>query len=995
MEKQEIPDDPVLGRTLVQGASAPDSSGYLWPVLLQVREEVSSRMLGVLSIIGGIALLVYLPGMVKAGAFEEVGAVLVMVVVDIILAAYPRLPVSLRGGWVVVNFVVGGSLALLWGGDRGAVAAMYIGATLSATVLLGRRVAATVFWVATMLIAVVAWREDHGLPPIGGHLLSTYDLNSEAGWLGLWTLCSLVSVGLGLGIELMLRSLRQSTEEQIALSERAQATLQALLEVRERQNLLREQMLESELARFRTERALADALFALSGGFWETEMQTGVTTWSAGMYDLLGYTPGEVVPSLEMWRARTHPDDYEKMMSGPLQERAVMEYRALLPGGEIRYLRSSMSVVFDESGQPKLLRGLVTDNTEEHAQATRMARLAEIANRTANAVVITNPDIEIEWVNEAFIRLTGWNLPEVAGKNPGSFLQGPHTDPAARAKFRSAIQASVPFDEEILNYHRDGHQYWVRIEGFPTWNSDGRPSGYIAVETDITAQRIQERRDVLEQQIAAIFLECDDIQQASERVTQALVQELDIRLAQVWLVEPGNSRLVWLAGAAAESCGPAGQSFLECSQTLAFTAGERPIPGVGVPGVAWGQRRSFSLPLLNAIGPDGRRSRRAEVAEASGIHTFFATPVMGSIGVVGVIEIGGTSHYPGHELLPTLIERVASQLASFWARQDSRRAFEALFAGSPDALLLADIHGVVVGTNTRANRLFGEVVGRPLVGVLAGTEEALQMLRSMPSPSESSTDGKLRTVEAQGIGGRFWAEVSVALPTPNSPVGIISVRDLTERYQMEETIRNSLKEKELLLREIHHRVKNNLQIISSLLSLQARATPGESARGALEESVFRVRSMSLVHQLLYGNDQLDRIDIGEFTRRLAASLQQSLAPNAVLTLSAAHVDVPVDIAVPCGLVINEILTNSFKHGRSADGICTIRISVRANPDGFTLELQDDGPGLREGAEKGNTLGMKLIRSLVQQLHATNTLHPGPGCHLTLKVPLLTADRPAG
>ena len=123
------------------------------------------------------------------------------------------------------------------------------------------------------------------------------------------------------------------------------------------------------------------------------------------------------------------------------------------------------------------------------------ARLAMVASRTSNAVIITDALGVISWVNEGFTRMTGWRLEEVLGRRPGAFLQGPDTDPSAVDRMRRAIRAAKPFVVELRNYHRDGRAYWVRVDAEPVHDAEGTLSNYIAIETDVTDRIEQERRE--------------------------------------------------------------------------------------------------------------------------------------------------------------------------------------------------------------------------------------------------------------------------------------------------------------------------------------------------------------------------------------------------------------------------------------------------------------------------------------------------------------------
>lgn len=187
----------------------------------------------------------------------------------------------------------------------------------------------------------------------------------------------------------------------------------------------------------------------------------------------------------------------------------------------------------------------------------------------------------------------------------------------------------------------------------------------------------------------------------------------------------------------------------------------------------------------------------------------------------------------------------------------------------------------------------------------------------------------------------------------------------------ENKILESLEEKKVLLREIHHRVKNNLQIISSLLNLQSQYTEDDETQDVLIGSQNRVRSMALIHEKLYGSMSLNRIDFGEYVENLAESLINSyieIPGNVRMHLDIKNVYLNIETAIPCGLMINELISNSLKHGFK-DSKGNIKIEMAPENEEYILKICDDGVGFPEEIDFRNTetLGMQLINSLVKQL----------------------------
>lgn len=203
--------------------------------------------------------------------------------------------------------------------------------------------------------------------------------------------------------------------------------------------------------------------------------------------------------------------------------------------------------------------------------------------------------------------------------------------------------------------------------------------------------------------------------------------------------------------------------------------------------------------------------------------------------------------------------------------------------------------------------------------------------------------------------------------------------------QAQVTIIRSLKEKETLLREIHHRVKNNLQIVSSLLRLQGERMPSQKARDLIEESVMRVQSMALIHQHLYGVESLDHVDLADYTRVLAESLRILLAPSVRLRVDATMAAISINQAIPVGLIVNELLTNAFKYGVAKPGSptarvdegrtgpgCDVRVEVGITDGAIRIAVLDAGPGLPDDLDlkKASSIGLHLIHLLTRQLRGT-------------------------
>jgi PAS domain S-box-containing protein len=236
---------------------------------------------------------------------------------------------------------------------------------------------------------------------------------------------------------------------------------------------------------------------------------------------------------------------------------------------------------------------------------------------------------------------------------------------------------------------------------------------------------------------------------------------------------------------------------------------------------------------------------------------------------------------------------------------------------------------------------------------------------------------------------------SVYLGQKGQVVGVVVVaRDITGRKLAEARLHASLLEKDILLREIHHRVKNNMQVISGLLDLQARSSGNPELIGILNESQTQIQAMSLVHEKLYGSKDFARIDMADYVRTLSRDLFESykLRPGGInLITQTDGVYVDINKAIPCGLILNELISNALKHAFPGEGPGELQIIIRETENAeIEIVVRDNGLGLSDNVDihKPKTVGLHLINGLVKnQLDGQMEVSRGAGTEFRIKFPL--------
>lgn len=325
------------------------------------------------------------------------------------------------------------------------------------------------------------------------------------------------------------------------------------------------------------------------------------------------------------------------------------------------------------------------------------------------------------------------------------------------------------------------------------------------------------------------------------------------------------------------------------------------------------------------------------------------------------------------------------------------RRFEHLVMASRDAIIGINQDGTVWYANPAAEELFGwragEIVGCSIVAVrIVESGNLYNEIARLDSQLPQGGNSEVTATCAGGILRPLWISVSRLSQGSGGGGGwVLAARDLTEKRMVEDKISQSLFEKVILLREVHHRVKNNLQLICSLVRLQSKETSDPIALGMFRKSEERIRSLALVHEKLYRSGSLSRIPFGSYLQDLAHQLSRTcttVASTVRVEASVEDLDVPIDSAITCGLIANELITNSIRHGAIPGKELLIRVGMRLREGRVVLTFGDNGPGsLTEELLRGSTsLGLSLVRTLTAQLHGETSLRIGDGIDITLSFP---------
>ena len=376
-----------------------------------------------------------------------------------------------------------------------------------------------------------------------------------------------------------------------------------------------------------------------------------------------------------------------------------------------------------------------------------------------------------------------------------------------------------------------------------------------------------------------------------------------------------------------------------------------------------------------------------------------------------VVEIVANTYLVGSlEVIQCNVRDVTEREGVQAALHESERRFRLFVESVQDyALFQFDVHGKVTTWNPGGERLLryreNEIVGQPAAVLF--TPEDVSKGEHLKEMETARREGRAEDERwhIRKDGTRFWSSGVVTLVRDDAGGlrGYAKVmRDITERKKIEEELRSALGEKDVLIREIHHRVKNNLQVITSLLNLQSNHMKDPGLVAAFEETEGRVRAIAQIHERLYASDDLAEVEFAAYLTNLTKQLLMLHAtePDQIaLELDVSNLVLRIDQAIPLGLVLNELIVNSLKHGlQGGHGHLQIRLKETKGPDGdgysnearwAEVRIADSGPGLPPGLEisKTKSMGYQLVQLLLRQLHGRMKVGPGPGLEITIEFPV--------
>ncbi|MBD2504380.1 PAS domain S-box protein [Anabaena azotica] len=708
-------------------------------------------------------------------------------------------------------------------------------------------------------------------------------------------------------------------------------------------DITQQKHIEAQLRRNASSLATAQRIAHL--GSWELDLSTQKLIWSEELFHIFGRHPDLGTPSYQQMLDYIHPEDrhhrnfavQQAIAKGQAYE---IEYRFHRGDGSLGYLISRGEVIVNTDGQPCQLIGTILDITERKQTEEQLRNLSDrltLALKSANIGTWDWDTIdEAEWDERMYELYDFHRADRVVTYQDWVDRLHPDDRDMAETSLQEALSGIKEFDPEFRIILNDGSIRFIKASAIVQHNQQGEPERMVGINYDITerkqaeaALRDSENRYATLTEAAPVGIfrldAASNCIYVNERWSVMTARPTQAALGKGWLENIYEQDRIQLL---MDCSDPRGKKF-DIHETCRCEVKYLRPDG----NIAW-----FYIQIVPEINPSGT--------------------IIGYIGTLTDI---------------TVRKQIESEVIH---HRDLR---EAIFNESADALFLVDSDNqLIFDCNRRAVELFEVANKDQLINISGNTllrhpfsvQEWDELMCELNQKSYLVRELEYTTRK----GNFFWGSLAAKqISAAGQVINLVRLSDISERKKVLEQIQRSLDEKETLLKEIHHRVKNNLQIISSLLRMQSRRSFDEATLLLFTESQNRVQSMALIHEQLYQSADIHQINFGNYIKSLTDSLFRCYGvsqKNIVLHLETNGIKLILDNAIPCGLIINELVSNSLKYAFGKQQQGNIRISLQETPENeLVLMVRDSGVGIPETLdwENANSLGLRIVRNLVRQL----------------------------
>jgi PAS domain S-box-containing protein len=687
-------------------------------------------------------------------------------------------------------------------------------------------------------------------------------------------------------------------------------------------------------------------------GTWELDIVNDVLVWTDENYRIFGVTKGTPL-TYKIFLNCVHPEDRDsvhKEWTHGIKNNDYDIVHRIIVADQVKWVREKAEITYDDNGNPIKATGFTQDVTDRIKAETALSESEKLLRESQEVAMLGSYVFYISkglWVSSEVLdtifgidkdferSVEGWS--SIVHPEWQQTMVDYLTDDVIGKKGR--------FDKEYKIIRKnDGEERWVHGFGELELNSQGQPIKMIGTIQDITDRK-----------------KAEELFKGSALEYQTLFESMREGFALCEVIQdetgaPVDYRFIKINPAFSE------QSGMDIDKTIGKTIKEV-YPDIEP---VWIQRYGNVAITQKSIHFEDYNHNTDRYYDA-----IAYSPEKGKFAMI----------------FRDITDRKKAEEALQASEQKHRTLYETMTQG----VVYQDVDGNIISANSAAEEVLGLTIDQ-----MMGRTSMDPRWKSIhedgsdfpgdthPSMVALKTGEEVRNV-VMGVfhpdkERHVWININ-AVPQfksgENKPYQVYTTfEDITNRVETEEHIRASLHEKELLLKEIHHRVKNNLQVISSMLSLQSMHIMDDDLKAMFRESQGRVQTMAIVHEKMYQSPDLSKIGFAEYLKDLTHELFASYGVDSsqiTSNVDVADIKLGVDVAIPCGLIVNELISNSLKHAFPNGEKGEIKVNlVRDNEDKFNLVVGDNGVGFPKGIDfkQMESLGLRLVNTLVDQLKGT-------------------------
>lgn len=572
-----------------------------------------------------------------------------------------------------------------------------------------------------------------------------------------------------------------------------------------------------------------------------------------------------------------------------------------------------------------------------------------------DAIITTDLEYLVTSWNRSAEKLFGWEADEAMGKKLSSLIVPLNLQVQGEEIIRDTMEGRSAFGIETVNVRKDGSMIFVSLTTSQLLDSYHNLAGLSFIIRDITERK-----------------KAEDLLKKSKEFSETVINSMNDAIA---VIDVNNFKITDVNSVFLKNCGMTKEEVIgkTCYEITHKRTQQCP---------------DDICPLLDTLNSGKYSIVEHEHYVKNGEKQYVevsTSPIIDENGkVVNVIYVARdiTERKRAEKTIEGSLKRL----------EEEKAKTESIIAAIGDAISIQDTDFKVLYQNNIHQDIMGDQKGEYCYKKY---EHRDQICEGCPV-NMSFKDGKIHTEERCMIRGeeKIYFEITASPlrdSTGNIVAGIEVARNITERKKAEDQIAGSLHEKETLLKEIHHRVKNNMQIVSSLLDYQTQFIKDKNVIDIFIESQNRIASMALVHEKLYQSKDLARIDFYDYMSDLVANVFQSYVKNSgkiKLNMNIENIQLDIDLAIPCGLIINELLTNSLKYAFPAGREGEIKVAFHKTDENMLqLVISDNGIGIPPDMDirKTGSLGLHLVSILAEnQLHGKININRKEGTEFTIE-----------